>query len=155
MIRRMTKINPRAELVKGIITGDGHTADPIEVDRLVAEYYQSLYRKKLVAQVPDPPPFTERKRAEIFTEEDIEEVIQSSNFKKGLGPDLFCGDIHEDPELRRRFKKECKEAMNQGRLPKHLTQERLIALSKVPGGSIAKVEDTRPIVSRITIHWPI
>lgn len=54
----------------------------------------------------------------------------------------------KDDGLRQRFKAECVEALNSGRLPDHLTQGRLIALSKEQGSKVTQVENTRPIVVR-------
>lgn len=86
---------------------------------------------------------------ELFTTDDIEQAIRDTNVLKGLGPDLFNGEILDrDETLRERFKAECAEGLNLGRLPEHLSRGRLIALSKEPGSGITEVDNTRPIVIR-------
>jgi len=72
---------------------------------------------------------TPKIRKDLFTQDDIELVLKSTNFKKGMGPDLFTAEIlDKDTQLRDKFKEECAESLNSGQLPAHQTKGRLVAL---------------------------
>lgn len=121
------------------------------MDRRIAHYYENLYRNPDASPVPlrDDPPHLSTHMRNPFTTEDIEEALRHTNGKKGLGPDLFDIEIlDKDSVLRDRFKTECADALNNGRLPLHLSNGRLITLSKEHNRNVTAVENTRPIVIR-------
>ena len=68
----------------------------------------------------------------VLTEDDVEVSIDTCNFEKGMGLDMFIGGVlNIDKAIRDNFKKLAVSVLNGAQpIPVYLNQGRLIALSK-------------------------
>ena len=65
----------------------------------------------------------------LFKLSNITEAIKSSNFKKGLGPDCFDGNILQLNELIcSKISLEIMDVLNQGDIPEYLRVGRMVPL---------------------------
>ena len=74
------------------------------VERLIAQYFTEIYKRPPHMRIPanhvdfdvedeEMQINTGNESVSLFSREEVEEAIKSSNFNKGLGPDCFDGNV--------------------------------------------------------------
>lgn len=82
----------------------------------------------------------------FFSSEDIQSAMTRCNFEKGIGPDAFDGRLLKDELVRAAVADFLRASLNSGEVPEHITEGRLVLLTKGQGHRVVPVEETRPIV---------
>ena len=85
--------------------------------------------------------------SQLFKLSEITEAIKNSNFKKGLGPDCFDGNILQLDELFcSKISLEIMDALKQGDIPDYLRVGRMVPLQKTSTKATVTLDEIRPIV---------
>ena len=127
-----------------IETGDGFTADPGQQVQVITEFFEDMFSKSDMNQIPDIPPAEMTKR---FTKEEIQKAVNKlkNNKSAGIdnlkaeqlkyGPDNICEEIAEM----------FNDIAKTGKHPKEMKIGQLVPLQK-PGKKRGPVSNLRPII---------
>ena len=147
-------------VVKSVIKDDQLISERDQVEQAIAEYFKEVYSGEDRHMEADTNILLwERleRAAEanqgLFSDLDVVEAMNASNFNKGLGPDGFDGSILKpgDPshQLTQVISAQILGLLNRPtNIPKYLYEGRLVPLSKNKGKDQAELKDIRPIVVR-------
>ena len=80
---------------------------------------------------------------------DIVKAVKACDFSKGLGPDMFDGQLLSDEKVLANMSELFKQALNHNVMPAYLKESRMVLLSKT-GRQETTLDDIRPIA--VTNH---
>jgi hypothetical protein len=126
----MTQIKQKQNIIEGIIgENDANILDKVEVSNQIADYFQNQWGMEEREEMERT---TENSTQEIlFTSEDIDVAISTTNFSRAIGTDGFDGSLlKRDNEVQKGIASWIKTCLNNGTIPKYLTEGCLVALSK-------------------------
>ena len=89
-------------------------------------------------------------RLMAFTVEKIVTAIDSCNFTRGFGPDVFTGESSKAPQLKAKGVADLARGLISSQIPEYWIKSRLLPLLKVKRQGFTQVHDFRPIVCNLT-----
>jgi hypothetical protein len=139
LVQQITKYEAPQVIVKGISNLGDSVVDEEEVNQLIAEHYTVLFGGPDTAKIRFPL------EENLFSIEDVEKAIENCEFNRGLGPDMFDGNVLKNKEIKDNLVSQVKDMLNRNELPEYVKEGRMMCLSKT-GKAEVELKDIRPIV---------
>ena len=95
LINRMTNVKGQKPPVKALIVDDETVQDPDSLNQIAADYF----REKLHDPGDYKIPAFEAVNPNFFTPEEVVSAIKACQFNKGVGPDMFDGNLLLDEKV--------------------------------------------------------